>query len=139
MPPRYAYWTIILDGTATSFRSATREELMPTLHQLRKKDAKAELMWFARGRLWPSPTEAREAARRHPRARPAAAGPKRDREWRPGGTHEDPRARFAKKKGASKAGKFRRDKKTASLSGKKAAGQSGGAKRSPGGRPPRKR
>ncbi|HAK56895.1 MAG: hypothetical protein QF463_09240 [Vicinamibacterales bacterium] len=133
MPPRYAYWTIILDGTATSFRAATREELVPTLHQLRRKAAKAELMWFARGRLWPSPIEAREAARRRPRARTAATGPKRDREWRPGGAHKDPRARFAKKKGSgsSPAARARRSKKAAS--------QAAGRKRSPSDRPPRKR
>ncbi len=29
MPPRYAYWTIIPDGTATSFRSAFFAPLPP--------------------------------------------------------------------------------------------------------------
>lgn len=62
MPPRYAYWTIVLDtGVRTSFRSATRNELVTTLHQIRRKDPKAELKWFAQGRLWESPTEAQAA------------------------------------------------------------------------------
>ncbi|HCH37197.1 MAG TPA: hypothetical protein DEU67_04170, partial [Acidobacteria bacterium] len=62
MPPRYAYWTIVLDtGILTSFRSATRNELVTTLHQIRRKDPKAELKWFAQGRLWESPTEAQAA------------------------------------------------------------------------------
>ena len=30
MPPRYAYWTIIVDDQPTAFRSGTQEELMPT-------------------------------------------------------------------------------------------------------------
>ena len=46
-------------------------------------------MWFERGRLWPSPTR---RARRWPcgarRGRAAA------REWRPGGDHVDPRAKY---------------------------------------------
>ncbi|MBV04470.1 MAG: hypothetical protein QF507_01695 [Vicinamibacterales bacterium] len=62
MPPRYAYWTIVLDtGSRTSFRSATRNELVTTLRQMRRKDPKAELKWFAQGRLWESPTEAQAA------------------------------------------------------------------------------
>ncbi len=96
MPPRHSYWTILLDGTATSFRAATQEELAPTLYQLRKKDPAATLKWFARGRLWNSPIEARAAASQRPRARKRDAA--RDRDWRPGGTHVDPRARFAKKR-----------------------------------------
>jgi len=66
MPPRYAYWTIVLDtDVLTSFRSATRNELVTTLHQIRRKDPKAELRWFAGGRLWESPTEAQAARVRH--------------------------------------------------------------------------
>jgi hypothetical protein len=102
MPPRHSYWTILLDGTATSFRAATQEELVPTLHQLRRKDPAATLKWFARGRLWDSPIEARAAASQRPRARQGDAT--RDRDWRPGGTHRDPRARVAKTgKGRKKA------------------------------------
>ncbi len=96
MPPRHSYWTILLDGTATSFRAATQEELVPTLYQLRKKDPAATLKWFARGRLWNSPIEARAAASQRPRVRKGHAT--RDRDWRPGGTQVDPRARFAKQR-----------------------------------------
>ena len=106
MPPRHSFWTIILDGTATSFRAATQEELLPTLRQLRKKDPEASLKWFARGRLWASPTEAHAAGSRRrtrPRSRSRTEEPARDRDWRPGGKHEDPRARFAKGRKTRKA------------------------------------
>ena len=29
MPPRYAYWTILIDQKPTAFRAREREELMP--------------------------------------------------------------------------------------------------------------
>ena len=63
MPPRYAYWTIILEGKPTAFRAQQREELLPTFKQLQAKHPDAVMMWFARGRLWTSPEEA--DARRH--------------------------------------------------------------------------
>lgn len=88
MPPRYAYWTILIDNGPTAFRAAAREDLLPTLHQLQRKNANVVLKWFERGRLWESPEEAREA-RRTPK--PVE---KRDRDWRPGGLHRDPRARW---------------------------------------------
>ena len=31
MPPRYAYWTILIDNKTTAFRARDREELVPTL------------------------------------------------------------------------------------------------------------
>jgi hypothetical protein len=91
MPPRHAYWTIIYGNQPTSFRAATPEELLPTLRQLQSKHPDAVMMWFARGRLWKSPEEAREALFRV-RARP----PRRESRptWRPGGAHRDPRDRF---------------------------------------------
>src|SRR5206468_2533446 len=67
-------------------------ELLPTLHQLRRTNPDVIMMWFARGRLWESPEAelaARLASRRQPRE-------KRAPEWRPGGAHADPRARFKK-------------------------------------------
>src|SRR6185503_10591963 len=94
MPPRYAYWTILIDSKPTAFRARDREELLPTLHQLRRTNPDVIMMWFARGRLWESP-EAELAARIASRAAPKE---KRGSEWRPGGAHTDPRARF--KKGA---------------------------------------
>jgi len=61
MPPRHAYWTIIFGNQPTAFRSATADELLPTLRQIQSKHPDAVMMWFARGRLWRSPEEAREA------------------------------------------------------------------------------
>ena len=64
MPPRYSYWTIIAGGLPTAFRAADREELLPTFHRLKEKHPDAEMRWFARGRLWVSPEEARETLER---------------------------------------------------------------------------
>jgi hypothetical protein len=89
MPPRHTYWTIILEGQPTAFRAHTQEELLPTLRQLQARHPTAVMLWFARGKLWQSPEEARDAfrVRRKPDER---RGP----DWRPGGTHQDPRDRF---------------------------------------------
>ena len=87
---QHAFWIIVDGQTPTSFRSRQREDLVPTLHQLQRKQPQVVLMWFERGRLWKSPTEAREALavrRRSPAGRP--------RGWRPGGDHVDPRAKYA--------------------------------------------
>lgn len=92
MPPRFAYWTILIDDNPTAFRAREAEELLPTLHQLKRKNANVVMKWFSGGRLWDSP-EAAAAARR----RPPAAAEKRGPAWRPGGTHQDPRDRFKKK------------------------------------------
>src|SRR5688572_24325743 len=86
MPPRFAYWTIIVEGKPTAFRAALREELEPTFKQLQAKHPDAAMMWFARGKLWASPDEARGAEQR--------GGERRKPDWRPGGEHRDPRARF---------------------------------------------
>ena len=114
MPPRFTYWTIILDGQPTAFRAAERDQLLPTLKQLQSKNPGAVLKWFAHGRLWESPEEvwqvrlkAREAAREASEAR-------RSRSWRPGGDHKDPREKF--KRETFQARK-RRDKKAANLAG----------------------
>jgi hypothetical protein len=92
MPPRYAYWTILIDNNATAFRAREREELLPTFHQLKRKNADVVMKWYARGRLWESPIEA-QAALRAPR--PPAE--KRGAGWRPGGEHRDSRDRFKKR------------------------------------------
>jgi hypothetical protein len=94
MPPRYAYWTILIDNTPTAFRAREQEELLPTIAQLRRTNANVVMKWFARGRIWDSPEAEREAQRRPP----AAGSEKRGRDWRPGGAHKDPRDRFKKKK-----------------------------------------
>jgi hypothetical protein len=93
VPPRYAYWTILIDGRPTAFRARDKEELQPTVFQLKRKNADVVLKWFARGRLWDNPEQAQWAAKSMERPRE-----KRDRDWRPGGQHKDPRARFDKRK-----------------------------------------
>ncbi len=88
MPPRHTYWTIILEGKPTAFRAHAQDELLPTLRQLQSKHPDAVLMWFARGRLWKSEEESRAAYSK------SREGDRRGPAWRPGGSHEDPRARF---------------------------------------------
>ena len=60
MPPRFAYWTIILDGTPTSFRTKEREDILPLYNQLKAKNPAALLKWFSGGRLWDSPEQAKD-------------------------------------------------------------------------------
>src|ERR671918_12892 len=93
MPPRFAYWTILIDGQPTAFRARDQQELQPTFHQLKRTNKDVVLRWFARGRLWESQQQDWDA-RRQPKT-PAAD--RRGREWRPGGQHKDPRARFDRK------------------------------------------
>ncbi len=61
MPPRYAYWTIIVDDQPTAFRAGALEDLMPTFNRLKEKQPTAKLMWYQSGKLWPSRIDAREA------------------------------------------------------------------------------
>jgi hypothetical protein len=98
MPPRFAYWTILIDGGPTAFRARFHDELLPTLRQLQRTNPNVVMKWFARGRLWASPEEARDALRpprREARGQawhpPGGGGPPR-----PGGNHSDPRAGFAR-------------------------------------------
>src|SRR5262245_2121644 len=93
MPPRYAYWTILIDGKATAFRARDREELLPTFNQLARKNSNIVMRYFARGRLWDNPEQAQWANRNREATRPLQRG----RDWRPGGQHKDPRARFFNK------------------------------------------
>src|SRR3989442_14791741 len=91
MPPRFAYWTILIDHKPTAFRARNQEDLLPTLRQLRRTNKDVIMKWFGQGRLWESP-EAQRAARQK-RTPPLE---KRGRDWRPGGQHKDPRDRFKK-------------------------------------------
>lgn len=88
MPPRYSYWTILAGGLPTAFRAAERADLLPTFNRIREKHPDAQMKWFARGRLWESPEEAQADLQR--------ARVRRDRDWRPGGEHRDPRQTFKK-------------------------------------------
>ena len=100
MPPRYAYWTILVDGQATAFRAAEVDELLPTLKRLQVKQPTAEMKWFERGRLWPSRDEARDLLRRgYTVAADGTVVPPDDthgrgKSWRPGGEHRDPREKY---------------------------------------------
>src|ERR1700704_1466706 len=93
MPPRYAYWTILIDDSPTAFRAREESELLPTLQQLRRTNKNVVMKWFAKGRVW----EPQEEAQARPRQE-SASGPddSRSKDWRPGGQHKDPRARFTK-------------------------------------------
>jgi hypothetical protein len=92
VPPRYAFWTILIDDRPTAFRARDQAELLPTLHQLRRTNPNARLKWFARGKLWDSPEQALWAAAHAPKP-----SDRRGRDWRPGGQHKDPRARHSSK------------------------------------------
>ena len=61
MPPRYAYWTIIVDGKPTAFRSSSKEELLPTFNRLKAKDETAVMMWWQNGKLWDRRVDAQDA------------------------------------------------------------------------------
>jgi 23S rRNA pseudouridine2605 synthase len=106
VPPRYAYWTILIDEKPTAFRAREREELQPTLAQLQRKNANVTMRWFARGKLWESREAERDdfqmqrhaaSAPRQPSGDRPPAAERRGSDWRPGGTHTDPRDRFKKK------------------------------------------
>src|SRR5437762_12817566 len=98
MPPRFVYWTILIDGQPTAFRAREREELLPTINQLKRKNQDVVVKWFAHGRLWDSPEAEREAQQR-----PAPPPEKRAHDWRPGGQHKDPRDRVKKKNAPERA------------------------------------
>ena len=167
MPPRHAYWTILVDEQPTAFRAVDRETLQPTFKRLQTKHPSARMVWFQNGKVWNSRLDAQEAMRargergrqgdvrqgggfrnrarepRHEQAdrrdasgklewrpkgetttrpRPASklewkpkagaraneSGERRDRTWRPGGEHRDPRQKY---KDAKKA-KWTRYKQT---------------------------
>jgi 23S rRNA pseudouridine2605 synthase len=106
VPPRYAYWTILIDDKATAFRAREREELQPTFAQLQRKNANVTMRWFARGKLWESREAERDDFQLHKQAPTAPRERRTDRpegterrgaDWRPGGAHKDPRDRFKKK------------------------------------------
>jgi hypothetical protein len=108
MPPRHAYWTILIDDQPTAFRAHDPEELLPTLNRLREKNESAVMKWFERGQLFDSRDAAREAGlgrgeRRWEGPRPERGRDEeydrreqqpRDKNWRPGGEHRDPRQKY---------------------------------------------
>lgn len=98
MAPQRACWIILAGTSPTAFRARRRDDLLTVLHQLQRTQPQVSLKWFDRGRLWESPTEARAALRTERKA-PRTRGPG----WRPGGTHEDPRARYQKTRDQKRA------------------------------------
>jgi hypothetical protein len=89
MARRFCCWVIVSGGQPTAFRSREPESLLPTLRQLQRTQPDSTLKWFDRGRLWDSPAEATAALGRKRRS-PSGRG----RDWRPGGSHVDPRAQY---------------------------------------------
>jgi hypothetical protein len=63
MPPRYAYWTILVDEQPTAFRAGSQEDLKPTFKRLKEKHASARMVWFQNGKVWNSRLDAQEAMR----------------------------------------------------------------------------
>ncbi len=97
MARRFAFWVILDGNTPTAFRSSRQDTLIPTLRQLQRTQPYVSLRWFERNRLWDSPAEADAAQRQLRERRRKPAG------WRPGGTHEDPRARFKRTRDQKRA------------------------------------
>ena len=89
MGKAFTFWVIVAGTTPTAFRARTRDVLLPTLHQLQRTQPDTSLRWCERNRLWTSPAEARDALRAGRQQRRT-----RKPDWRPGGDHQDPRARF---------------------------------------------
>jgi hypothetical protein len=89
MAKHFMYWVIVAGAQPTAFRSRYAEDLLPTLKQLQRTQPDAALKWFERDRFWDSP----EAARASVTARRASSRG-RGTGWRPGGRHEDPRAKY---------------------------------------------
>jgi hypothetical protein len=106
MAKRFCCWVIVSGGQPTAFRSHDPESLRPTLKQLQRTQPDSVLRWFDRGRLWASPEEAQDALRARRRA------PGRGRDWRPGGNHVDPRAKYRLTRDQKRA-RFRRRQRPA--------------------------
>ena len=101
MPPRYAYWTILVDGGPTAFRAAEPDELLPTLKRLQVKQPGATMKWFEKGKLWESREEAKDQLSAGYTVGPDGAlvpppegFERRTKSWRPGGEHRDPREKY---------------------------------------------
>jgi hypothetical protein len=94
MPPRYAYWTILVDDQPTAFRASSQEDLMPTLKRLQAKHPSAKMMWWQNGKLWDRRVDAQDAMHtrgelgRRGDSRQAGGG-FRDRERKPFGDRKD--------------------------------------------------
>jgi hypothetical protein len=118
MATPHACWVILVGNVPTSFRAKVREDLVPTFKQLLRTQPDVALRWFERGKVWESPEAARAvvllartaAKERRPRRDPSL-GPARDKDWRPGGAHKDPKARYEMTRDQKRA-KFKRDQRS---------------------------
>lgn len=106
MPPPTRFWVVLIGKTPTSFHAKEREDLLPTLRQLQRTQKDVSLRWFERGKVWESPEAAIGAAK----LAETEAREKRTKEWRPGGEHRDPKARFEMTRDQKRA-KFKRDQR----------------------------
>src|SRR5687767_14008632 len=61
MPPRHAYWTILVDEQPTAFSAALVEDLQPTFKRLKEKHPSARVVWFQNGKVCNSRVDAQEA------------------------------------------------------------------------------
>lgn len=86
-----AIWVIVSGASPTAFRSRYRDDLVPTLKQLQRTQPDTRLLWFERNRFWDSPEAARAALAAY---RSNKKAPDRGTDWRPGGEHKDPRAKY---------------------------------------------
>jgi hypothetical protein len=86
---RTQFWTILIGADPTSFRASNKDTLIPTLKQLQRQHPESVIRWYERGALFDSPEQAREEFGRRD-------AEKRSKEWRPGGQHRDPRAKYQK-------------------------------------------
>jgi len=105
MPAPHSFWVILIGKTPTSFRGKEREDLVPTLRQLQRTQSEVTLRWFERGKVWESPEAAEGAAK----LAATEARERRTKEWRPGGEHRDPKARFEMTRDQKRA-KFKRER-----------------------------
>jgi hypothetical protein len=126
MPPRYAYWTILVDDQPTAFRAGAQEDLMPTFKRLKEKHPSATMMWFQNGKLWPSRIDAQEAMRargemgrrgderqssfRSRDRRPAAPSRSEKLDWKPKGEFTPAPKRSERPEGKPKSS-FNRERK----------------------------
>src|SRR5580765_1347930 len=89
MAKSFSCWVIVVGAQPTAFRARKSEDLLPTLVQLQRTQPDVTMKWFERGRFWETPEAAEQASTQR---RQTSKG--RGRDWRPGGTHADPRAEY---------------------------------------------
>ncbi|MEI6244396.1 MAG: hypothetical protein WCQ64_05045, partial [Acidobacteriota bacterium] len=83
------YWVIVVGNVPTSFRARDQETLIPTLKQLQRKQPDAVIRWFDGTRFFENQERADDRGRERDGFRK-----ERKKDWRPGGDHKDPRAKY---------------------------------------------